>query len=308
MVFALPLVVGLAVSVAAARVLPSAARDKRPLDFVGAVLVTGGLVLTVFGVSIGVQSGWARPTPVSSLIAAATLLVGFGVRERRTPAPLLPGSLLRIASLRSGAVAALALSTAAFGLQFFAPLYLQNVLHYSPLASGLAMAPLSLVVFATATLLTTRLLQRYEHRKLLLGGLALIGLGVASLATTSPSGAYWTHMLPGLLVAGIGIGVVFPTMSSAGLVGVPAPLHGVAGAVNVTSQQIGASVGVALLTVVAAAGVNAGTHAELAGYHRAYLAAGIACGLAAAGCLFDRGRRVRDAQADPARSSAGGNQ
>jgi EmrB/QacA subfamily drug resistance transporter len=310
-VVALPLVVGLAVLVAARRVLPPAARQRRPLDLVGAVLVTSGLVLTVLGVSIGPQSGWDRPMPVISLVAAATFFVGFAVRERRTHAPLLPGSLLRIASLRAGAVAALALSTAAFGLQFFAPLYLQDVLHYSPLTSGLAMAPFSLVVFATATLLAGRLLQRYEQPKLLLAGLALIGLGVASWATTSPSGVYWTQMLPGLVIAGIGIGIVFPTMSSASLVGVPAPLHGVAGAVNVTSQQIGASVGVALLTVVAAAGADGGTHAELTGYHHAYLAAGIACAVAAAISLFDhdsRGRRSRNAHADPARSSAEGAQ
>lgn len=290
-VFVLGLVGGAAV-IAAGRALPASVHERRPLDLTGAVLVTGGLVLVVAGVSVGAQSGWARPLPVIVLAVAAALLVGFVVRERRTSAPLLPTSLFAVASLRSGAVAALALSSAAFGLQFFAPLYLQGALGYSPLTSGLAMAPLSLVVFATATLLTGRLLARYGHRWLLLAGLVMIGLGVASWVITTASGRYWTEMLPGLVVAGLGIGVVFPSMSSAGLAGVPEPLHGVAGAVNVTCQQIGAGIGVALLTVIAAAGATSGATGRLAGYHHAYLAAGIVCAVGAAICTLDRDPRT----------------
>lgn len=303
-VFTLPLVVGAVVLIAAGRVLPSSVRERRPLDLAGAVLVTGGLVLVVLGVSVGAQSGWADPLPIISLAVAAALLAGFMVRERQARAPLLPLSLARIVSLRSGAVAALALSTAAFGLQFFAPLYLQDVLRYSPLTSGLAMAPLSLVVFATATLLTGRLLARYEYRRLLLAGLVMIGVGVASWVTTTLDGRYWIEMLPGLVVAGIGIGVVFPTMSSAALTGVPQPLHGVAGAVNVTCQQVGASIGVALLTVVAATQTNTGKHGELIGYHHAYVVAGVVCAVGAAICVLGRDRTTRRKHALTDRAAA----
>lgn len=136
-------------------------------------------------------------------------------------------------------------------------------------------------MFVTANFCTGRLLSRVGQRPLLVTGLLLIAIGVATWAWTTVGGDYWLRMLPGLIVMGIGVGLVFPTMTSAALTGVAQHRHGVAGAVNVTAQQIGASIGVAALVVVAAAGTAGTGVARLAGYHAAYLTAGVACGLGA---------------------------
>jgi MFS family permease len=290
-VFAFSIVVGLAILVPIRSSLPADMPNRGGVDFPGAALVTAGLVLTVFGASHGAESGWRTPQTCVALVMASLFFLGFAGHERRAPDPLLPPLLWRMPGVQTGIVAGLALSTAAFGLQFFAPLYLQQVEGFSPIQSGFAMAPFSLIIFITATALTGRLVARHSPRLLLTIGLLLIGGGVGAWVSTGLVGRYWVEMLPGVVLAGIGVGLVFPTMSAAGLTGVPEPLHGVAGAVNVAAQQVGASVGVALLTI-ASARPGAAVAAQLAGYHHAYLAAGFVCVLGA-GWTAAFGRTVR---------------
>ncbi|GIG93007.1 MFS transporter [Plantactinospora endophytica] len=280
-VFMFSVVSGVAVLAAAKAALPAGVRRRQPLDLPGAATVTAGLLLAVFGISHGAQAGWNWADTMLPLAAAVVLLAAFVLWELRAPQPLLPIAIFRAAPVRASTLAAFLLTTAAIGLQFFAPLYLQGMLGYSPLQSGLAVLPLSLTVFVTATFCTGRLLSRVGQRPLLVAGLVLIAMGVATWAWTSASGDYWLRMLPGLVVMGIGIGVVFPTMTAAALTGVPQHQHGVAGAVNVTAQQIGAGVGVTALVVVAAVDTAGTGAALLPGYHAAYLTAGVACGLGA---------------------------
>jgi EmrB/QacA subfamily drug resistance transporter len=279
-VFVFCVVSGVAVLAAVHAALPAGVRNRQPIDLPGAAAVTAGLLLAVFGVSHGAQAGWNRAGTLLPLATAVVLLAAFVLWERRVSQPLLPFAIFRAAPVRAGALAAFLLTTAAIGLQFFAPLYLQGVLGYSPFRSGLAVLPLSLSVFVTAKFCTGRLLSRIEQRPLLVAGLVLIAIGVATWAWTSVGGDYWLRMLPGLVVMGVGIGVVFPTMTAAALTGVAQQRHGVAGAVNVTAQQAGASVGVAALVVAAAGSTGTGA-ARLPGYHAAYLTAGVACALGA---------------------------
>ncbi|MFF8837035.1 MFS transporter [Streptomyces sp. NPDC015130] len=262
---------GLLVLAATRAGLPGGAGRGGSLDLPGAISGTLGLTLLIVGVSTSGTVAW------TALLAAAALLVLFVLREHRTPDPVLPLGLFRIASVRSASLAAFLQYMGSVGLLFFAPLYLQGMLDYTPLQSGLALVPMSAAVFLTANFATGRLLARYTPRTLMAVGLVLIGLGTGLWLSTPADGNYLLHVLPGLVVSGIGQGLNFPSMTSAALTGVAPERHAVAGAVNVVAQQIGASVGVAVMVLVAATSGD-----QLSGYHLAYLTAAVACVLGAA--------------------------
>lgn len=200
--------------------LPAGSRTRHPLDAPGAAAVTLGLLLAVFGVSRAGQSGWGDTGTVVSLVAAAVLLILFVARERATAEPLLPLTIFRSAPVRAGSVTAFVFCTASIGLLFFAPLYLQGMLGYSPLDSGLATIANPLTVFVVANFITPRLFGTLGMRGLMTASLTLIGLGVATWMWTPLNGTYW-HVLPGLVLCGIGQGFGFPSMTAASLTGVP---------------------------------------------------------------------------------------
>ncbi|WDO04756.1 MFS transporter [Streptomyces murinus] len=259
--------------------LPDGVGTRVPLDLAGAISGTLGLALLVIGVSLGGMWAWA-------LIAAAVVfLVLFAAHEHRTPDPLLPLTLFRMSSVRLATAAAFLQYTASVAIVFFAPLYLQGMLGYSPVESGLSLVPMSLTVFLTANFATGRLLARYGPRALMVTGLLLIGAGTALWITTPAHGSYLLHVLPGLVISGFGQGLNFPAMTTSGLSDVPPKQHAVAGAVNVVAQQIGSSAGVAALVLLAAT-----TGDRLSGYHLAYLVAGIACAIGAGGIALARPR------------------
>ncbi|MER7706344.1 MFS transporter [Kitasatospora sp. NPDC097605] len=262
---------GVAVLAATRAALPDGTGHRGRLDLPGAITGTLGLTLLVVGVSGDGVSAWIL------LGAAALCLVLFVVRERGTADPVLPLGLFRLASVRAASLAAFLQYMASVGMLFFAPLYLQGMLDYSPFESGLALVPMSAAVFLTANFATGRLLARYAPRTLMAVGLVLIGVGTGLWLGTPHDGGYLQHVLPGLVLSGIGQGLNFPSMTSAGLTGVPPERHAVAGAVNVVTQQIGASAGVAVMVLVAATRDD-----QLAGYHLAYVTAAVACLLGAA--------------------------
>ncbi|MFD8316850.1 MFS transporter [Kitasatospora purpeofusca] len=257
---------GLGVLAATRAGLPDSPGHSGRLDLPGAVTGTVGLTLLVVGVSSEGAAVWF-------LLAAAALALGlFVLRESRTSDPALPLGLFRLAPVRAASLAAFLQYMGSVGMLFFAPLYLQGMLDYSPFESGLALVPMSAAVFLTANFATGRLLARWTPRTLMAVGLVLIGVGTGLWLTTPLDGGYVQYVLPGLVLSGIGQGLNFPSMTSAALSGVPGEQHAVAGAVNVVTQQIGASAGVAVMVLVA------GTRDDdLAGYHLAYLTAAIAC-------------------------------
>ncbi|MFF4378163.1 MFS transporter [Kitasatospora sp. NPDC001547] len=257
--------------------LPDGAGHRGRLDLPGAITGTLGLTLLIVGASGNGASAWIV------LGAAVLCLVLFVVREHRTADPLLPLGLFRITSVREASLAAFLQYMGSVGMLFFAPLYLQGMLHYSPFESGMALVPMSLAVFLTANFATGRLLARYSPRTLMAVGLVLIGVGTGLWLGTPQDGDYVLHVLPGLVVSGIGQGLNFPSMTSAGLSGVPEQQQGVAGALNVVTQQIGASAGVAVMVLVAAT-----TDDQLSGYHLAYVTAAVACLLGAAAIAVRR--------------------
>lgn len=289
-VFVVLAAAGVLLTCAARIVLPAGSPRPEPLDLFGALQVSLGLAALVLGVSYGASDGWTVRTIIILTVAAA-VLIAFIAHEGRTQHALLPLAILKLPGVQTGAAAAFALYTAAVGLQFFAPLYLQQLVHYSPLLSGLALVPLSATIFATSYV-AGPLLARSDPKWLLSVGLTFVALGVGSWTFTDAVGHYATQMLPGLLIAGVGIGLVFPVMTSVALRDAPPETHALAGAVNVTAQQLGASIGVLALVLVATATAIDPSQAEvLAGYHVAYEAAALFCLLTAGGCWLRVGTR-----------------
>lgn len=282
-VFIFAAIVGAAVLIPVRHVLPPSERRSAHLDLPGAVMVMAALVLTVYGFSHAAGYGWTSTLTLAALGCAVLLFIAFGAWERRSPDPLLPFNIIRVPSVRAAAVAAVALFTPMLGVLFFAPLYLQGMLGYTPLESGLAIAPMGLTVVLFANL-AGRIMSKVGQRPLMVIGLLLIAAGVAGFWTmTSLHGSYWPDVFLGVVVMSAGEGLAFASLTVASLTGVPQFEHGVAGGLNVTAQQIGGSVGVVVLVTIANAMSHGSTAADhLSGYHAAYL---VGAGVAVVGAL-----------------------
>ncbi|MFJ8083609.1 MFS transporter [Streptomyces sp. NPDC096205] len=274
-VFVVSTAIGLAVLLAVRAVLPAGTRGSQRLDFVGAVAVTLGLTLAVYGVSRASSVGWSAWDVVTSLVAAVVLLVGFVAWERRTAEPLLPLSIFRSSPVRAATLCAIAFFTPLLGMLFYAPLYMQGILGYSPLQSGAAIVPMGVIIIFAANA-AGKNMARIGQRPLMAAGLLLIAVGVGVLwARTPVDGNYWIDILPAVAVMSVGQGLAFASMTAASMTGVPQEQHGIASGFNVTAQQIGGSIGVAALVTVANA-VTSGTSPDdiLSGYHTAFITGG----------------------------------
>ncbi|APU13576.1 MULTISPECIES: MFS transporter [Actinoalloteichus] len=271
-VFVFNLLIGVAVLAAVRSVLPKGTRRRLSLDVPGAAAVTLGLLFAVFGLTRASEEGWDGLT-LGALAAAAVMLVGFVIWERRIAQPLLPMDLLRVPAVRAATVTAVVFFTAVLGVLFFAPLYLQGLLGYTPMQSGLAILPMGILVIIS-TNISGRLMVRVGQRNLMITGLLLLAVGMVLWARTPLDGGYWLDVFPAVAVMSIGQGTAFAALTAGSLTGVPQHQHGVAGGFNVTAQQLGGSIGVALL-VTAASVLSPGTDPEsvLGGYHVGYLVA-----------------------------------
>ncbi len=271
--------IALAALIGGRRVLPGMpAQRSRRIDLPGAILITAGLVSFVYGLSSAAARGWSAPLTLATLVAGLTLIGGFVVTEAKVAAPLLP---LRIAADRNrgGSYLAIGLAVVAmYGLFLLLTYDFQVALRYSPVRAGLAFLPLSAAVLASSTLISRALLPRVPPRWLMAPGLVLGAAGMATLTLLHTGDSYALHVLPAEIMLGLGMGAVFVPAFSTATLGVGQREAGVASAVAATAQQIGASVGTALLNTVAAAAtatyLAASPHVSLAaalvhGYARA---------------------------------------
>jgi len=198
--------------------------------------------------------------------------------EKRSAAPMLPLSILAEPARRAAIAAMLLIGAILAGYVYFASLYMQKVLGFSPVATGLALVPSTVTVVLVATLGTRRLLARFSIKAVLLAGLACMGAGQLWLAQITAGASYPAAVLPGLVLTAAGVGLALPTASIAITSGVQASDQGLAGALFTTSQQTGAAVGLAILATAAAAAATAGHGGSLVdGYRLSFL---IATGLA----------------------------
>jgi EmrB/QacA subfamily drug resistance transporter len=243
-----------AVAVAGALVLlTNQAPERKPkLDITGALTISAGLFALVFGFSHAQTSGWGNQLTVGMLAAGVVLIALFAWLERRSEHPLLP---LRVVTDRSRGASFLSIGisgAAMFGVFLFLTYYLQQTRGLSPVTTGLAFLPMTATVMVTAVMATTRLRARFGPRLLVSLGMTLGGLGMASLTRIGVHSAYTSAILPGLLVMGVGLGLVISTAINTATLGVRPADAGVASATVNASQQIGGSLGTALLSTLAA--------------------------------------------------------
>ena len=217
---------------------------RRP-DWIGFVTFSAGLAALVFALIHSNADGWGSSTVVVSLSAAGVLLASFLLAERLQSHPMLDLRLLRVPTFNGGLVAAWAISASIFSTLTFLVLYLQNILGLSAVATGIRFLPLTGAIFLTAGI-AGRLTARVPRRLLIGPGFALVGGGMLLMRGLTP-GSGWTHLLPGMIVAGVGAGLVnVPLVSTA--VGVVEPSRaGMASGINSTLRQVGIATGVAAL-------------------------------------------------------------
>lgn len=293
-------------------------------DWLGAFLVTGGLMAGIAALVETGGHGWgtALPAglaglagPVGLAGVAAGLLAGFFLRQARAAVPLLPPRVLRSPAVRGANLAQVLVIAAAFGFQVVITLFMQRSLGYGPGASGLGLAPTAVVIGAISLGLSARLGARFGNRAVLLTGLALITAALGGLAALAGeagapgAGGYLVWLLPALLIFGAGGGLTLPALAMLGMSDATPDDAGVVSGLFNTTQQVGAALGVALLTTLAVAGpaaTGAARHAAglavvTSGYQLSFaVGAGLAAGSLVVVAVLLRPRTAAGASAVPA--------
>jgi EmrB/QacA subfamily drug resistance transporter len=284
------------------------------IDLPGLAAGSLGLFALVYGFSNAETHSWSNPITIVALAASAALLAAFVIIERRVKHPLLPLHIVWDRA-RGGAYAAIALAgSAVFAVFLFLTYYMQLNLGFSPLKTGVAFLPMTVMIVLTATTVQTRVLPRTGAKPLVISGMTLGIIAMLVFTRLTPGASYATHVLPGLIMIGIGMGMIFAPAFSTATLGVKSSDAGIASAMVNTSQQVGGSVGTALLSTIfaSAAAGYASAHAHTAhlasaasihGYTTAFewAAAIFGIGLLVALLILPSGRaaraRVAEAQA-----------
>jgi EmrB/QacA subfamily drug resistance transporter len=248
-------------------------------DWLGAVFVTAGLMAGVYAIVGATRYGWGSARALVAGAVAVTLLSAFVIRQATARTPLLPLRIFSARNVTGANLAQLLVIAGAFGFQVTVTLYLQRVLGYGPAASGLGLLPVAAVIGAVSLSLSARIAARFGPRAMLLAGLVLIAVALALLTTVPADGSYLAHLLGPLLMFGIGGGLTLPALASLAMSGATPSDAGLASGLFNTTQQIGAALGVAVLSSLAAArtaslhaaGVD-GASALTSGYRLAFAA------------------------------------
>jgi EmrB/QacA subfamily drug resistance transporter len=250
-IFFVNIPVGL-VALGLAPLLLGESRDMRvrTFDALGAVLVTAGLTTLVLGITQGHEWGWGSGRVVGIFVAAAVLLGGFVLQEQRAAEPLMRFGLLRTKTVLGANVAGFILGTALFSMFLMLTLYMQQVLGYSAMKTGVAY----LAVAGTSIIwanVAAALVNKVGVRPLIAGGMAILTVGMILFTQVSVDGSYAANLLPGFLIIALGMALCFVPISIAALAGVRQAEAGIASGLINTSQQIGGAVGIALLSTIA---------------------------------------------------------
>ncbi|MCX6448472.1 MAG: MFS transporter [Actinobacteria bacterium] len=229
----------------------SKAEGNNTYDIPGVFTATAGLFSLTYGFNEAATKGWSSSTTISFLIAAVVLLVIFVVIEMKVANPLMPLRVVTERNRGGSYLGSLVVGAGLFSMFLFLGLYLQVILGYTPLKSGFAFLPFTagIIVFAG---IASQLLPKVGPRALMVPGLIAAGAGMLMISRITPETSYTTHVLPALLIMSSGMALVFIPLTSTSLHGVSSHDTGVASAMLNTSQQIGGSLGTALLNTVAA--------------------------------------------------------
>jgi EmrB/QacA subfamily drug resistance transporter len=245
--------IGIVIALAALRFVPNSrvSASRRHFDLAGAISVTAGLVILVYAIVQAEDWGWGSARTLGLAAGALALLAGFIAIERRSPAPLVRLGLFRMRSLATANGVFLIVIGGLFGMFFFATLYLQNILGYSPLTTGLAFLPVTAgIMIGAAT--AQQLIGRIGVRPVVLTGMTVAAIGLGVLAATTQVDGSYLGVLGGLLPMSIGMGATFVPMTLVATTNVEPDDAGLASGIFNTSQQIGGALGLAILSTLAA--------------------------------------------------------
>jgi EmrB/QacA subfamily drug resistance transporter len=252
--WALYINVGMAAAaiVGTAALLPKVARAANVrLDLWGTLLASSGLVALVYGLSHAETAGWSGAVTTGSLVAAVILLGAFAWSQTKVAHPLLPARIV-LDRTRSGSyLAMLVVGSGMFAVFLFLTYYLQSTMHFSAIRTGFAFLPMVASLMVTAQVTALVLVRRVGPRVLIPAGMTVGALGMAILAHIATDSSYAAQVLPGLMVMGVGVGLVFATAMQSAVSGVDMRDAGVASAMVNTVQQVGGSIGIALLGTIA---------------------------------------------------------
>ena len=224
--------------------------ERRVFDVAGAVTVTAALSILVYALVDANDAGWGSTQTIGLIALSALLLAAFVAIELRTPKPLMPFSIFRIRTLTGANVVGLLVGASLFSMFFFISLYMQQVLGYSAIHTGLSYLPLALLIMASAGI-ASQLVTRLGYKPVLAAGLLFIVIGLVWFSRVSVGGGFTTDILGPSLFAAAGLGFAFVTTTIAAVSGVEESEAGLASGLINTSQQIGGALGLAVLSTVA---------------------------------------------------------
>jgi EmrB/QacA subfamily drug resistance transporter len=264
--------------------------EERSFDIPGAITVTAGLSLLVYALVDAVNAGWGSAATLLRLAGAALLLIAFVVIELRERWPLMPFSIFRLRTLRGANIVGLLVGMSLFSMFFFISLYLQDVLGFSPIKTGLSYLPLAVTIIITAGV-ASQLVTRVGFKPTLIAGLLFVAAGLAWFAQVSPHGSFVADVLGPSLLAAVGLGLSFVTVTIAAVTGIQPHEAGLASGLINTAQQVGGALGLAILATVANSRtkelLTSGNHnlasALTNGFDRAFL---VGAGFALLGALL----------------------
>jgi predicted MFS family arabinose efflux permease len=305
--------VGIAVIFTALRVLGKheSEAEHNSLDLLGAVSVTGGLMMLVYALVKAPTYGWTEHRTLIYFAISFGLLALFIINESRAAHPLMPLRILRIRNLWSADLLMLLVAAGLFSIFFFTTLYMQEVLGYTPVKTGASFLVVPIAIAITATNVP-RLIKRIGYRPILIVAPLIVSSGLFWVSHLPVHGTFWGNIAPGMILLGLGMGATFVSVIIAATSGVPGHESGLASGLITTSQQIGGSIGLAVLTGISTSASlhyvknlhlhGAPTHemitaATVHGFHDGYLIAstfGIAASLLAIFVI-----RAQKAKTDP---------
>jgi len=285
--------IGLAAATLAPRLLLESKTEDgtEGFDIPGAVTVTAGLALLVYTVVDAVNVGWGSTSTLLRLAGSAVLLAAFVVIERRQRHPLLPFSIFRLRTLRGANIVGLLIGMSLFSMFFFISLYLQDVLHYSPIKTGLAYLPLAVGIIISAGV-ASQLVTRVGFKPVLIGGLLLIASALVWFSRVpAPGGSFRADVLGPSLLAAFGLGFSFVSVTIGAMTGTEPHEAGLASGLINTAQQVGGALGLAILATIAnsrtqsllGAGEHDASVALTKGFDRAFL---VGAGFAVIGAIL----------------------
>ncbi len=247
--------VGLVTGVAALRVLSRervVVADRRT-DVPGAVLITAGLMVTVYTiVGPAAAYGWTAPRTLRLGLLAVALLVAFVVREATAPAPLVPLRIFRSRSLTGANLAQLLSAAGMFGMFFVGVLYVQHVLGWDAMRIGIGFLPVTVVMGGLSLRYSERLISRFGARPTVIAGMALIAAGLAWFARVPVHGVYLRDVLPSMVLLGLGGGAAFPALAALAMADAGPDDAGLASGVFSTTAEVGSALGLAVLATLSA--------------------------------------------------------